>query len=133
MQDQKDSGVSVQVADEPPPSNERQLKGWQKLLLTVLCIGYATFHLMVLNVFPIETWSFRIMHVAGGLAIGYLMVAAWTTDGLDGDATWIQPIEYVPFLIALGLGGYTSASSMPSSLAMRCLPPGCSAPPAGRW
>ena len=59
MQDQKDSGVSVQVADEPPPSNERQLKGWQKLLLTVLCIGYVTFHLMVLNVFPIETWSFR--------------------------------------------------------------------------
>lgn len=107
MQDQKDSGVSVQVADEPPPSNERQLKGWQKLLLTVLCIAYATFHLMVLNVFPIETWSFRIMHVAGGLAIGYLMVAAWTTDGLDGDATWIQPIEYVPFLVALGLGGYT--------------------------
>lgn len=107
MQDQKDSGVSVQAADEPPPSNERQLKGWQKLLLTVLCIAYATFHLMVLNVFPIETWSFRIMHVAGGLAIGYLMVAAWTTDGLDGDATWIQPIEYVPFLVALGLGGYT--------------------------
>ena len=107
MQDQKNSEVLVQAADEPPPSNERKLEGWQKLLLAVLCIGYATFHLMVLNVFPIETWSFRIMHIAGALAIGYLLVAAWTTDGLDGNGTWIRPIEYPPLLIALGLGGYS--------------------------
>src|SRR5690606_31768272 len=101
MQDQKNSEVLVQAADEPPPSNERKLEGWQKLLLAVLCIGYATFHLMVLNVFPIETWSFRIMHVAGALAIGYLLVAAWTTEGLEGNGTWIKPIEYPPLLIAL--------------------------------
>ena len=101
-----DSEVQVAVADEPPPSNERRLFGWERYLLTVICIGYAAFHLISLNIFPMETWSYRMIHVAGALAIGFLLIAAWTTDKLDEKTVWIRPIEYLPLLAAAGLGAY---------------------------
>ncbi|MBU2089707.1 MAG: TRAP transporter permease [Alphaproteobacteria bacterium] len=101
-----DSEVQVAVADEPPPSNERRLFGWERYLLMVVCIGYAAFHLISLNLYPIETWTYRMIHVAGALAIGFLLIAAWATDHLDDKTAWVRPIEYLPLAAAAGLGGY---------------------------
>ncbi|MEO1092777.1 MAG: TRAP transporter fused permease subunit [Pseudomonadota bacterium] len=45
-------------------------------LLFVAAVAYTTFHLVVLNVAPLETWTYRILHVAGGLAVGFALVAS---------------------------------------------------------
>ncbi|KZD12362.1 TRAP transporter permease [Oceanibaculum pacificum] len=104
-----DLDIANNVADEPPPTNERRLFGWERHLLVWSCIGYAVFHLLVLNVFPMETWSFRIIHVAGGLAIGFALVAAWSTETLDGArGSWVTPLELVPLAVAGATGLYAA-------------------------
>ncbi|MEM8752055.1 MAG: TRAP transporter permease [Pseudomonadota bacterium] len=40
-------------------------------ILFVACLLYTFWHLYALNVAPIETWTFRILHVAGALALGF--------------------------------------------------------------
>ena len=102
----QDDVVAANVSEEPPPSNERRLFGWERYLLMAVCIGYACFHLISLNIYPMETWAYRMIHVAGGLAIGYLLVAAWATGDLSDKTRWITPVEYLPLLAAAGLGGY---------------------------
>ncbi len=64
------------VNQEEVAGVQRPLRPWEKPLFYWLCIGYTLFHLLVLNVFPLETWAFRILHVAGGLVLGFGLVAA---------------------------------------------------------
>ena len=42
----------------------------------LLCALYSAWHLYVLNIAPLETWTFRIMHIAGALILGFGMSAA---------------------------------------------------------
>jgi len=51
------------VDDEPVESNRRQYAGWMLRSVTLLAILYSAFHLYVLNISPMESWSFRIVHV----------------------------------------------------------------------
>ncbi len=67
--------IAQNVDDEPASGNQRSLGGFSYHFLFWFCVAYTTWHLLVLNVFPLETWAFRILHVAGGLAIGFLAVA----------------------------------------------------------
>ncbi|MFO7703695.1 MAG: TRAP transporter permease, partial [Halopseudomonas sp.] len=60
------------VDDEPIESNRRQYGGWLLRAVTALAILYSAFHLYVLNISPMESWSFRIVHVTGALILGYL-------------------------------------------------------------
>ncbi|UYG07522.1 TRAP transporter permease [Halomonas sp. M4R1S46] len=57
--------------DEVVESNRRLYGGWRWLLFAGLAIAYCVFHLVVLNMFPLETWSFRIIHIAGALILGF--------------------------------------------------------------
>ena len=66
----------VHSVDEPVAPNQRDLIGWQGWLLYWCAAAYAVFHLLVLNVFPLETWTFRMIHVGGGLMIGFALAAA---------------------------------------------------------
>ena len=34
-----------------------------------------------LPTFPIETWNFRIVHIAGALAVGFLLFSSQTLQG----------------------------------------------------
>ncbi len=72
--------IAQGVDDEPPASNVRMLAGWQNYLMIAACAGYTAFHLISLNVWPLETWMYRILHVAGGLCIGFALVAAARLD-----------------------------------------------------
>ncbi|QNI01766.1 TRAP transporter permease [Halomonas sp. SH5A2] len=63
------------VDEEIVESNRRLFTGWQFFLFAALAIGYSSFHLISLNVFPLETWSFRILHIAGALILGYGLFA----------------------------------------------------------
>lgn len=77
-QSSPDSGrvIAQGVDEEASAANERDLTGWQYYLVFISCIAFTLFHLIVLNVFPLETWTFRILHVAFGLAIGYAVTGA---------------------------------------------------------
>ena len=65
--------IAEGVDDEPVESNRRLFEGWSYWLMFALAIGYSTFHLVSLNIYPLETWSFRIVHIAGALILGYLL------------------------------------------------------------
>ncbi len=59
------------VDSEVPAAEERRLGGWQGQLFFVLCVAYSGWHLYSLNLAPLETWTFRILHVAGALVLGF--------------------------------------------------------------
>nr|WP_261396075.1 TRAP transporter fused permease subunit [Halomonas sp. DP8Y7-1] len=44
------------------------------------CVLFTAMHLYALNIAPIETWTFRILHVAGGLLVGFAITAAMSVD-----------------------------------------------------
>jgi len=69
-----DAGPETKALGSAPP--EKVVQGWLGWVMAVACVLYAGWHLYVLNVAPLETWAFRISHVAGALAIGFLLSAA---------------------------------------------------------
>ncbi|MEM8571776.1 MAG: TRAP transporter permease [Pseudomonadota bacterium] len=48
---------------------------WSGRIIGGLCAAFAAWHLYALNIAPLETWTFRILHVAGFLSLGFLGVA----------------------------------------------------------
>ncbi|QEW05166.1 TRAP transporter permease [Nitrincola iocasae] len=68
------------VADAPLGHNERDLSGVVAKVIFFTCVFYTLLHLYALNISPIETWAFRIIHVAGGLVVGFALIAAYTLD-----------------------------------------------------
>ena len=68
------------VSDVPLGHNERDLTGVVGKIIFFACVFYTGLHLYALNISPIETWTFRIIHVAGGLVVGFALIAAYTLD-----------------------------------------------------
>ncbi|MFK8080444.1 MAG: TRAP transporter permease [Granulosicoccus sp.] len=94
--DDKDAAVMVEGADEEPiEANRRLFTDWRFLLIASMSALYAAFHMAALNglslsgmtgidvpflpSFPLETWNFRIVHVAGALFLGFLLFGARLT------------------------------------------------------
>ncbi len=71
MSNNEIQGVDDQVIE----TNRRLFTGWGWLVAALLTGAYAAFHLFSLNVYPLETWSFRIIHIAGALVIGFALYA----------------------------------------------------------
>ena len=91
--------IAQGVDEEPVASNERLLDGWQKYGLFWACVAFTAFHLVTLNMFPMETWMYRIIHVAGALCIGFAVVASMRFDG-EHVATAFDKRQLLPLLIA---------------------------------
>ena len=68
------------VADVPLGANERDFKGPVSWTVFIVCVLFTAFHLYSLNIAPMETWAFRIVHVAGGLVVGFCLIAAMQLD-----------------------------------------------------
>ncbi|WP_336367167.1 TRAP transporter permease [Marinobacter sp. C2H3] len=98
------------VDEEPVEPNRRLYEGWLLKLITVLTIGYSSFHLYSLNIEPMETWSFRIVHVAGALILGFLLYtgAQFASEESGGIrhrwTTWLAAIGLLPALYSLYQG-----------------------------
>ena len=89
--------VAEGVDETPVESNRRLFVGWQWLLFAALAVSYSTFHLISLNVYPMETWSFRIVHIAGALILGYGLYAGTRFAGEAGakhSPAWLGWISY---------------------------------------
>ncbi|WP_138936253.1 TRAP transporter permease [Roseovarius arcticus] len=92
MTDQQSQVIAEGVDDEPVESNRRIFAGRGYLIVAVLSAVYAFFHMAALNglsiyewtginipllpTFPMETWNFRIVHVAGALILGFTLYSA---------------------------------------------------------
>ncbi|MGS4944555.1 TRAP transporter permease [Meridianimarinicoccus sp. RP-17] len=97
----KDGPVIAQGVDEEPvEANRRIFEGPLLLVMSGMAMLYAMFHMAALNgvsienltgvaipllpQFPMETWNFRIVHIAGALVLGFLMYAAHGFSEDDG-------------------------------------------------
>ena len=56
--------------------NVRRLRGWEATLLFWSCVAFTAFHLIILNLYPIDPWLYRSVHVSFGSAIGFIMFSA---------------------------------------------------------
>ncbi|MEM6636412.1 MAG: TRAP transporter permease [Pseudomonadota bacterium] len=99
----EDRVIAEGVDDEPAEKNRRQFAGRSLVLVATLAGLYAAFHMAALNgvsireyigitvpflpTFPLETWNFRIVHVAGALFLGFIMFAAYDFRGEERPET----------------------------------------------
>ncbi|WP_299231546.1 TRAP transporter permease [uncultured Halomonas sp.] len=96
--------VNAEGVDEAAvESNRRLYTGWQWLLFGALAIAYSLFHLISLNVYPLETWSFRILHIAGALILGYGLYAGtrFAEHDRDRSPAWMRWLSYALLIPAL--------------------------------
>jgi TRAP transporter 4TM/12TM fusion protein len=104
--DEKISPVIAEGVDEEPVEGNRRLfEGKLGMFMAIYAGVYALFHMLALNgvsisdwtgvvvpllpSFPLETWNFRIVHVAGALGLGFLLFSgrSFSSDGEKGSDT----------------------------------------------
>ncbi len=117
--------VADGLDDEPRESNFRTFHGRVHLLIGLFATVYAAFHMAALNglsisdwtggaivipflpTFPMETWNFRIAHIAGALALGFLLFSGSRFATKAGEDTpllsWAGFALLVPAFFAFGM------------------------------
>ncbi len=117
--------IAEGIDEEPVESNRRLFTGWRLKLITGFAALYAMFHMAALNgvsisyytgievpflpSFPMETWNFRIVHIAGALALGFLFYNAVMFSEKDdspkrGHWDKIAYVLLLPAVLAVGTG-----------------------------
>ena len=66
------SGVDAEIV----AGNQRVPTGIAGKTIIALCTLYTSFHVGVMNLYPLETWTYRLIHVGGGLALGFLLFSS---------------------------------------------------------
>ncbi|MDT0682567.1 TRAP transporter fused permease subunit [Roseicyclus sp. F158] len=114
--------IAEGVDEEAIEENRRLFGGWRFIAIAVAAGLYAAFHMAALTglsissmtgvdlpflpTFPMETWNFRIVHVAGALMLGFLIYAPNAFPEDAGGETRILGLLAlalaVPALLALG-------------------------------
>ncbi len=103
----EDHVLAHNVDEEPVEENRRLFEGGMLKFVTLLAIVYSSFHLYSLNIAPLETWSFRIVHIAGALVLGFVLFAgARFVSAEEGSArhrwtTWIGAVALLPAFYVL--------------------------------
>jgi TRAP transporter 4TM/12TM fusion protein len=69
-------GLAAGVDREIVASNQRMFDGATATLMAALCVLYTAFHIGVMNLYPLETWTYRLIHVTGGMMLGFLIYAS---------------------------------------------------------
>lgn len=110
------SAILAQGVDvEPLASNQRDYSGFAGYVILSLCIAYTAFHLWVMNFYPLEPWTYRLIHVAGGLVLGLLLFApyALAAPGEGARARLVmRPVEWPFLIVAGGLVAYALAMTL---------------------
>lgn len=116
--DQTDGPISVEgVDDDLVEANRRLFSGWAYMAVATVAIVYAAFHMLALNGvsirnltgldipflprFPMETWSFRIIHIAGALGLGFLLFSAYSFTEKTKSARDTRLISLLALLLAI--------------------------------
>lgn len=100
--DSAPEAIAQGVDEETVESNRRLYTGWQWTLFAVLAIAYALFHLVTLNVLPMETWSYRIVHICGALILGFALYTGARFSEADQPQSrpWLRGLGYLLLLPA---------------------------------
>ncbi|MFC3285815.1 TRAP transporter permease [Litchfieldella rifensis] len=98
--------IAQGVDEEVVEGNRRLFSGWLWWLFGTLAILYSSFHLFSLNIYPLETWSFRIIHICGALILGYGFYtgARFVSESDTPAAPWLRYLStalFVPAAYAL--------------------------------
>lgn len=72
--------ATAAVDEEPLASNQRAFIGSRHYAFAAACAAYTLFHLIVMNLYPLESWTYRLIHLAGGLALGFLLFGAHAVE-----------------------------------------------------
>ena len=103
------------VDEEPIEHNRRIFEGRTYLVIASFAGVYALFHMAVLNgwsisswtgiyipflpTFPMETWNFRIVHIAGALILGFILYSARAFP--DEEAPGRHPLDVLAYVALL--------------------------------
>ena len=71
-------GIAEGVDAEVIAGNQRVYSGVAGYVAAAACILYTSFHVGVMNAYPLETWTYRLIHVGGGLALAFALFGAWS-------------------------------------------------------
>lgn len=124
--DQTEGPVLAEGVDEEPVEHNRRIfEGRTYLIIGGFSAFYALFHMAALNgwsirswtgidlpflpVFPMETWNFRIVHIAGALILGFTLYSARAFPAADRDGRNL--FDYLAF-VALLPAIYASISAL---------------------
>ena len=116
--------IASGVDEEPVETTRRMFDGRSAQLVAALGAVYAAFHVAALNglsisgftgglidlpflpTFPMETWNFRIVHIAGALGLGFLLFTGSRFAGETRPETpilgYLAYLLMAPALFALG-------------------------------
>jgi TRAP transporter 4TM/12TM fusion protein len=110
------------VDDEPVERNRRLFGGASLIFVATFSTLYAAFHMAALNGvsidrwtgidlpflprFPLETWNFRIIHVSGALALGFLLYGARLFPDAEKPETPRLSLAGFALMIPALLAGY---------------------------
>ncbi|NVF16582.1 hypothetical protein [Vreelandella maris] len=97
---------AASVDEIQPANNERLLSGASASIIFIICVGYIGFHLYALNIQPVETWTYRIIHVSFGLMIGFLLLGATSRFNDDKPQSIVAKFFGIASII---LSGYALA------------------------
>jgi TRAP transporter 4TM/12TM fusion protein len=95
--------IAKGVDEEPLATNQRSHGGWLGPAVAVLCVVYTAFHILVMNLYPLEPWTYRMLHLCGGLLLGFLVYAARDLVSEGAPATTRSTLDWP--LMAVGLVG----------------------------
>lgn len=98
--------IAQGVDDEPMASNQRDPKGRVGMLIAVLAAAYTVFHLVVMVFYPLETWTYRMFHLCGGLLIGFLTYSALSQSSTEAEDRPRGPLELALLAVSVGGIGY---------------------------
>ena len=114
----KDQSIAEGVDAEVVTSNQRVYSGWLAFAVAALCVIYTGFHIGAMNglhdrftdlvglpsVDLTEPWRYRLIHVAGGLALGFLLFSSVAIRD-DGGPRGRNIVEWALLaLAAVGIG-----------------------------
>ncbi|MDM7457848.1 MAG: TRAP transporter permease, partial [Paracoccus sp. (in: a-proteobacteria)] len=115
--------IAQGVDEEPMAPNQRDPQARIGAMIAVLCVAYTVFHLVVMVLYPLEPWTYRMIHLCGGLVIGFLTYSALTqTDGEEVSrsrglvesallAVAVSGIGYGALMVAWAWGGWWIAGA----------------------
>lgn len=78
--DSNDRIIAEGVDEEPLAGNQRVFSQKAALAVSIIAALYAAFHIFTLNISPLETWLYRIIHITGALMLGFTAYASATVD-----------------------------------------------------
>jgi TRAP transporter 4TM/12TM fusion protein len=111
-------------------ANQRVFTGSSQFVVAAACILYTAFHIGVMNLYPLETWTYRLIHVTGGLMLGFLLFSSGVFAGeergerprgtavtvLTAVAGLLLAIAFVRIVVAIATGGLVATGAPPETM-----------------